>query len=87
MLLGAIYEAVTWARPPPPLPPVSDVGVFDGFEEGVDVAAQVVKGSGRLVPPYVLGAMAVGFLSLGWYLWPAETDDLDGDELFDDVTE
>lgn len=81
MLLGAIYEAYRWARPPVP---VVDLGVADGFEEGVDL---VVKGTGRLVPPYVLGVMAVGFLTLGWYLWPSESDDLVSEEMDTDDME
>ena len=65
MLLGAIYEACTWAWPP-----VEVVDVINEYGQGLEEVAR-----GRLVPPYVLGGLAVGFLSLGWYLWPVESED------------
>ena len=63
MLLGAIYEAWTWAWPSVV---VVDVDGVEGMRssEGSSVDTVGVERA-KFLSPYVLGAMAVGFMSLG----------------------
>lgn len=58
----AVFEAYQWCRPTY----TSAAPHIAPFEEEV----QTTVVSPRVVPPYLLEALAIGFLSLGYWLWP-----------------